>query len=514
MNRDLRPERLLFASLGAIFCLLFVAALLGSCMLDRFDFGRYTYEYSHYEWDPLYLTLPALLALLPLMGMAARRLKGPALRVTALCVLGAHAAFACAWVLAVRVRPVADAAELLAAAQRFAQGNLTFVQSPTSYLRIFPYQLGYTALLEALVRLFGDGAVLAAQLTNVLALCAILCALYALTGRLFGREAQACALLLGAGCVQPALMCTFVYGNLTGLACMLVALERLTAFLHTGRRAPFAVGVACLSLAVVLKYNCLIGALAMAITLSLRALRTGRGRRLAAWLAAALVLVAPIGAQRGVSALYGLRTGADFRGGQPMILWMAMGLHEQFSRASGWYDGYSYYTYVENGADAQVATQEGVQDIVDSLYGYAHAPSRFLHFLPDKLLSQWIEPTFQSIWVSRITHHEGGALPWAQALYDGGAGLALEGWMNVLQTLVYLCAALGLLRLSRGGGLLHLPLALTVFGGGLYHMLFEAKALYILPYFLMLLPYAAYGLCGAAARARALLEHHARRTQA
>lgn len=86
--------------------------------------------------------------------------------------------------------------------------------------------------------------------------------------------------------------------------------------------------------------------------------------------------------------------------------------------------------------------------------------------------------------------------------------------MNVLQTLVYLCAALGLLRLSRGGGLLHLPLALTVFGGGLYHMLFEAKALYILPYFLMLLPYAAYGLCGAAARARALLEHHARRTQA
>src|SRR5699024_8231586 len=121
------------------------------------------------------------------------------------------------------------------------------------------------------------------------------------------------------------------------------------------------------------------------------------------------------------------------------------------------------------------------------------APSRFLHFLPDKLLSQWIEPTFQSIWISRITHHEGGALPWAQALYDGGAGLALEGWMNVLQTLVYLCAALGLLRLSRGGGLLHLPLALTVFGGGLYHMLFEAKALYILPYFLMLLPYAAYG---------------------
>ena len=37
MDRSLRPERLLFASLGAMFCLLFAAALLGSCMLDRFD---------------------------------------------------------------------------------------------------------------------------------------------------------------------------------------------------------------------------------------------------------------------------------------------------------------------------------------------------------------------------------------------------------------------------------------------------------------------------------------------
>lgn len=514
MNRDLRPERLLFASLGAIFGLLFAAALLGSCMLDRFDFGRYTYEYSHYEWDALYWTMPSLLALLLLMGASTRRLSGPALRPAALCVLGAHAAFACAWVLAVRVRPVADAAELLAAAQRFAQGNLSFVQSSTSYLRIFPYQLGYTALLEVLVRLFGGGAVLAAQLVNVLALCAILCALYTLTGRLFGREAQACALLLGAGCVQPALMCTFVYGNLVGAAFLLVGLERMTAFLHTGRRAPFAVGAVCLALSVVLKYNGLIGALAMAITLLLRALRMGRGRRLAAWLAAALVLAAPIGAQRGVTALYGLRTGADFRGGQPMILWMAMGLHEQFSRASGWYDGYSYYTYVENGADAQVATQEALQDIIDSLYGYVHAPSRFLHFLPDKLLSQWIEPTFQSVWVNRISGHAISLPRLVRSLQEGRLNPLLEGWMNVLQTLVYLCAALGLLRLSRGGGLLHLPLALTVFGGGLYHMLFEAKALYILPYFLMLLPYAAYGLCGAAARARALLEHHARRAQA
>lgn len=37
-------------------------------------------------------------------------------------------------------------------------------------------------------------------------------------------------------------------------------------------------------------------------------------------------------------------------------------------------------------------------------------------------------------------------------------------------------------------------LPLIVLGGFLYHLLFEAKSLYILPYFVMLVPYAAYGL--------------------
>lgn len=44
-------------------------------------------------------------------------------------------------------------------------------------------------------------------------------------------------------------------------------------------------------------------------------------------------------------------------------------------------------------------------------------------------------------------------------------------------------------------------LLITVFGGFLFHMLWEAKGRYILPYFVMLLPMAAVGLAEMSARA-------------
>jgi hypothetical protein len=36
-------------------------------------------------------------------------------------------------------------------------------------------------------------------------------------------------------------------------------------------------------------------------------------------------------------------------------------------------------------------------------------------------------------------------------------------------------------------------LALIILGGFVYHLIFEAKSQYVLPYFIMMVPFAAYG---------------------
>lgn len=280
---------------------------------------------------------------------------------------------------------------------------------------------------------------------------------------------------------------------------MIWAIERLTAFLNRPSWTALAACIAFLTVSVLLKYNSLIGVLAVAITLVLHAFYS---RRYPLLVFAAAALILPLATQSAVTHAYEKRSGAEWGPGMPQVLWLAMGLHEPEGRSAGWYDGYSYETFTSSGLDADAASQKALSNIVDSLWRFSKDPTRALRFAGDKLLSQWTEPTFESLWVSEVRAHARPVPPWARSVYSGAAGHALVAWMNAFQSLIYLFGAVGLWRLRGRGTLLHLPLALTIFGGGLYHMLFEAKSMYILPYYVMLFPYAAYGLCAVLSWAR------------
>ena len=69
--------------------------------------------------------------------------------------------------------------------------------------------------------------------------------------------------------------------------------------------------------------------------------------------------------------------------------------------------------------------------------------------------------------------------------------------MRAWQQALYLLSAVGVWRIWRDGrrSAASLILPVTVLGGFLYHMLFEAKSQYIYTYAVYLLPLAAQGLC-------------------
>ena len=68
--------------------------------------------------------------------------------------------------------------------------------------------------------------------------------------------------------------------------------------------------------------------------------------------------------------------------------------------------------------------------------------------------------------------------------------------MNLFQQAAYVLALIGTCGMikEKRAGAARLMLPVTVLGGFLYHMLFEAKSQYIYPYMLLLLPLAARGL--------------------
>lgn len=116
-------------------------------------------------------------------------------------------------------------------------------------------------------------------------------------------------------------------------------------------------------------------------------------------------------------------------------------------------------------------------------------------FFRDKLLSQWLEPTYSTMWYGNLCEKTGGL---AQAVFtqDGLVRALLEGYMKISQQAFYILAVLGLIgTLLTKRSVAQLILPLTILGGLLYHMIFEAKSQYIYVYALFMIPLAARGLC-------------------
>ena len=95
-----------------------------------------------------------------------------------------------------------------------------------------------------------------------------------------------------------------------------------------------------------------------------------------------------------------------------------------------------------------------------------------------------------------MTHINGSARgPVANSMFDGKLHALMTWFMNEYQSLIFIGVFCWLLlNFWRRKGLEDQALMITIFGGFLFHMLWEAKGRYILPYFVMMLPMAAVGL--------------------
>ena len=67
--------------------------------------------------------------------------------------------------------------------------------------------------------------------------------------------------------------------------------------------------------------------------------------------------------------------------------------------------------------------------------------------------------------------------------------------MNQFQQLIFLGVLLSSVIFIKEKNLRNCLPAIVLLGGMFYHLLFEAKSQYSLPYFIIMIPLAAYGLC-------------------
>ena len=402
------------------------------------------------------------------------------------------------WVNNTHAIPYADSASMMEHARWIVLGDWEPIRS-SYYLRTFPFQMGYLKYLELFFRAFGvDMAPIILQNVNVFSVAASNLLVIALGKALFqNRKVTFFTAILTLAFVQPIFLTTFLYGNLPGmffanlgLFCGILAIKKHWAFY-------FPAGIA-LALACILKMNFAIAVIALGIVLVLSAIK-GRNwiPALAALAIAALVLFAGSLPQKH----YEKRAGVSFGEGTPQTAWLVTGFRES-SLCSGWYNSYTTTVLMENGYDQEQTKAQIQKDFQERLSIFLSRPRYAAAFFGKKYISQWQEPTYQSVWSSAAGEHRAAPAPAVESIYSGRAGEVLFAYCTHLVHLIYVGFLLGVLRLIKGSNLPALALPLVLLGAALYHLIFEAKAQYVLVYIPLMLPIAAQGLVNLSAKSK------------
>lgn len=487
---------------AVLFGILSFMAILQTCRIDQAN--PYS-EIVNFDND-LVLSNLALIGLTILVALFLLRKKVSISKVNTNFIVGimllVTTIVSLAWVNLVQSIASGDAMILLNTARDAAQNKYnSFFTSweyygNYSYYLYYPFQLGYVFFAEILFRIFGTGCSdVLFQIPNIIALDFIYVGIVMITKRLFDRRSvtNLIAIILTV-CFQPMFMTTFTYGIILGLAFSVWSVYHTIRYIQENKIKNAVFAVILIAVSVLLKYNNMIVLAAICIALILHVIDK---KKFIALAVAAAMIVCSVGLQKGIIASYAARSGATLDTQVSQTLYAYLGISDS-GMAPGWYNGKAMETMRDSQMDADKANEIAKQGISERL-NYLSSSHQLGEFYWKKFLSQLNEPSFESIWLSQVRKHnypEGEPLPKiVDSVYSGGLQKVLDIWFNYYVMMIYIIFTAGLIwmifRKKLNAGSLILPVA--ILGGVLYHMLFEAKSQYLLPYFVMMLPFAAYG---------------------
>lgn len=407
------------------------------------------------------------------------------------CLLSVIAVLGCIWVLATQYMAKSDQILVQYGAYMLHYKDYALFRE-AGYLARCQNQLGLVWISYLLSFVFGNYNFVAFQLLNVAAL-AIIYREMAEIGAYSGlkRSGQTAVYLLGILFFPLTMYCSFVYGTVPGLALSLVAIRQGILFLQSRKWQHGGWSVLAMTAAVLMKTNYVIFMIGLVITAVMVSLKKRQPRLLVF----PVILAACCMLQSNVLAAVTERvTGQTLNAGSSAWAYVSMGLQDTAGSA-GWWNGYNEDSYIGSSYDAGVQAKEAKEDIGESLKRFTADRHAAVQFFSEKIASQWNNPTFQSYWIAETSTSgiEESGLVWAFTSPKGSYYGA--GYLNLLQFVILAGALFYCMSACMKGtepeGLI---LAIVFAGGFLFHIVWEAKAQYALPYFVLLFPYTVRGL--------------------
>lgn len=453
------------------------------------------------------------LGLLKLEKHVAPRIQWQTMQVTLLVTMLWIGAVGTWWILSAERVPSGDQAFIYGGASYFLEGNYLFLEEG-GYCSMYPHQLGLIALTELLFLVAGPMNYRAFQAICVLLTMGIVYLGYRIVKELTAHTAVVlvyCVMMMG--CLPMVFYTGWVYGDIPSIFFTLLMQVMLLQYGKSRKKRYLAGVVLSALMGLLVRKNSAILLIALCLVIGVSVIQQMDNKLI---LTAILAVVVPVLAYQGIYKMYELRSGHERYDAIPTISWVAMGLQENNGKY-GWYNDYSKLVFYGNDCNADYATVAIRMDMKERVRELKGDLSYSRQFFKEKILSQWNEPLYQSLFFT--SDYEGMKKftdPDAFATRLGREYLPyVIRVCDRLQFLIYLgTACYFLFAVKKDSNILHHLLAVMAIGGFFFSIIWEAKARYTLPYYVTMFPCAVIGYEQLLYRVAAFLEKVRRRKQA
>ena len=501
--------------------------------------GQYELEFWWFQ-SPFVLIISVLIFALIYYARRKNIVEKINLRIVAIVVFAYMIISGFVWILITNVWPEWDSAFLFTAAKYYLDPNqtpvncavdtsqLAFIICPGGYLTRFPFQMPLAFLIKLLIAAFGSNAYFIFEVLNIVcsAVTGVLIAYYA--NILFkNKSVTLLSLLLYALFLPMIFYTTFAYGNTLCLPFVFGALILHAKNIRTGSWWQAIASMICMFFAMLLKSTMAYCLLAMIVVWIISALKSKKFKHAVCVLIALACFMSNNIAVSAISSSFN----QNAKNGLPSTVWIAMGtdpVRKIGPNNPGWYSGYPASFDVKT-YNKENIKKDSTWRLANNIKHFVNNPSDALSFFTKKLASEWLEPTYESLLASswRWRGPSGQALlsrkmnRYLRSLYEGKLGVVVFTFLDALQFMlaafvaVFLCVMLHKRKMlskkdicglefekDSSNGLLgklsdipceYLTSFVIVCGMLVLYLMWEAQAQYILPAYLLIIPYAARG---------------------
>ncbi len=403
-------------------------------------------------------------------------------------------AFNIVWVIVVRPAIVGDQIHACNLAQTFYNNNLeeflpqlTYAGIPLSeYMQAYHQQISLAFVFSLFFRIIHFDGIGILRVLNVIGNIAIVFALYKITCQLNKKYKTNKVLLmvLILTFFSLSMLSTFIYGDIPSLALCLFSVYFVMKFVES-KKIKYAIFASiCTMFAYMFRMNSLIFIIATIIYLALNLFKeiTKKPWKESVINVAVIImyLVVSIVPTIIVQNYYLEKYNMDKNKEYPNESYILMAMTESW-RGYGWYN--------EDIGEPALRDSEGKkieyrEEITERLKYFVQNPIEAFKFYTNKLASMWTENTYAAVRSNLVKENDP-----LENVYE-----PLEFYQKALLLVSCTCSLVVLIQ-NRKNMSLELIFLITIFIGGFaFHILWEAKSRYIIPYIVALIPVAAIEL--------------------